>query len=38
MSSAPIWSGIRKFPNAPAKIGMMTRKIITVACIVKSIV
>ena len=38
MSSAPIISGIKKFPNAPARIGMMTRKIITVACMVKSIV
>ena len=38
MSSAPIISGIKKLPNAPARIGMITRKIITVACIVKSIV
>ena len=38
MSSAPIISGIRKLPNAPARIGMITRKIITVACIVNSIV
>ena len=38
MSSAPIMSGIRKLPKAPARIGMMTRKIITVACIVKSMV
>ena len=34
MSSAPIISGIRKLPNAPARIGMITKKIITVACIV----
>ena len=38
MSSAPIISGIRKLPNAPARIGMITMKIITVACIVNSIV
>jgi hypothetical protein len=38
MSSAPIINGIRKFPNAPARIGMITRKIITVACMVKSMV
>ena len=38
MSSAPIISGIRKLPNAPAKIGMITKKIITVACMVNSIV
>ena len=34
MSGAPIMSGIVKLPNAPASTGMMTRKIITVACIV----
>jgi hypothetical protein len=38
MSSAPIISGIRKLPNAPARIGMITKKIITLACIVKSMV
>ena len=38
ISSAPIISGIRKLPNAPARIGMITKKIITEACIVKSIV
>jgi len=38
MSSAPIISGIRKLPKAPARIGITTRKIITVACIVNSIV
>ena len=38
MSSAPIISGMRKLPNAPARIGMITRKIITEACMVKSIV
>ena len=37
MSSAPIWSGMRKFPNAPAKTGMITRKTMTVPCIVNSI-
>ena len=36
MSSAPIISGIRKLPNAPVRIGMMTKKIITEACMVKS--
>ena len=38
MSSAPIINGIRKLPKAPARIGMITRKIITVACLVNSIV
>ncbi len=38
ISSAPIISGIKKLPNAPAKIGMITKKIITLACIVKSTV
>ena len=38
MSSAPIISGIKKLPNAPARIGMITRKIMIVACIVTSIV
>src|SRR5260221_10107374 len=34
MSLAPIISGIRKFPKAPVKSGIMTKKIITDACIV----
>ena len=38
MSSAPIISGMRKFPKAPARIGMITKKIITVACIVNNVV
>lgn len=38
MSSPPIMSGIKKLPKAPARIGMMTRKIITVACMVNNIV
>jgi len=33
-----IMSGIKKLPNAPARTGMITRKIITVACMVNSIV
>ena len=37
MSRAPIISGIRKLPNAPARIGMTTRKIMTVPCIVNSL-
>ena len=37
MSGAPIISGIRKLPNAPVKSGMMTKKIITVACMLKHI-
>ena len=37
MSRAPIISGIVKLPNAPARIGMMTRKIITDPCIVNSL-
>jgi len=36
MSRAPIMSGMQKLPKAPARIGMMTKKIISVACIVKS--
>src|SRR5205085_1419777 len=36
MSLAPIISGIRKLPNAPVSSGMMTKKIITEACMVKS--
>src|SRR5262245_40459812 len=38
MSGAPIMSGIVKLPNAPASIGITTKKIMTVACIVKSMV
>ena len=38
MSLAPIISGIRKLPNAPVSSGMMTKKIITEACILKSMV
>ena len=38
MSSAPIWSGIKKFPNAPASTGMMTRNTMTVPCMVNSMV
>ena len=36
MSGAPIWSGMRKFPKTPISNGMMTRKTMTVACIVTS--
>src|SRR5262249_20351508 len=36
MSGAPIISGIVKLPNAPVKSGMMTRNIITVACMLKA--
>ena len=36
MSGAPILSGIRKFPKTPIKNGMITRKTMTVACIVTS--
>ena len=38
MSSAPIINGISQLPNAPAKTGMITKKIMIVACIVKSMV
>ena len=38
MSLAPIISGIVKLPNAPASIGMITKKIMTVACMLKSMV
>ena len=38
MSGAPIMSGIRKFPNAPVSNGMITKKIMIVPCIVKSMV
>jgi hypothetical protein len=36
MSRAPIMSGIRKLPKPPARIGMTTKKIMMVACIVKA--
>ena len=36
MSRAPIWMGTTKLPNAPIKIGMIAKKIMIVACIVKS--
>ena len=36
MSRAPIMSGIRKFPKHPTMIGMTTKKIMMVACIVNS--
>ena len=36
MSRAPIMSGIRKLPNAPVRSGMMTKKIMTEACVLKS--
>ena len=36
MSSAPIISGIRKFPNAAINTGMATQKIMTVPWLVTS--
>src|SRR5206468_2458635 len=36
MSRAPIISGMQKFPKAPARIGMITKKIMIVACIVNA--
>ncbi len=36
MSRAPIWMGTTKLPNAPIRIGMIAKKIMIVACIVKS--
>ena len=36
MSRAPIISGIRKLPKQPTRIGMTTKKIMIVACMVKS--
>src|SRR5262249_50094248 len=36
MSGAPMCSGIVKLPKAPVSSGMMTKKIITVACMLKS--
>src|SRR5262245_3896080 len=38
MSRAPIMSGMRKFPKAPVSRGMMTKKIITLACMLNAIV
>ena len=35
ISRVPIISGIRKFPKQPTIIGMTTKKIINVACMVK---
>ncbi len=35
MSFAPIMSGIVKLPNAPVSSGMMTKKIMIVACMLK---
>ena len=34
MSSAPIWSGINRFPNTPACSGMSAKNTMKVACIV----
>ena len=36
MSRAPIISGMRKLPKQPTRIGMTTKKIMIVACMVKS--
>src|SRR5262245_53633998 len=36
MSRAPIISGMRKFPKHPTKIGMIAKKIMMVACMVKN--
>ena len=36
ISRVPIISGIRKLPKVPTMIGMTTKKIMIVACIVKS--
>ena len=36
MSRAPILIGMTKLPNAPIRIGMIAKKIMIVACIVKS--
>src|SRR5271169_2256260 len=36
MSRAPIMRGIRRFPNAPMRIGVIAKKIISVPCIVKN--
>ncbi len=37
MSRTPIISGIRKFPNAPVNNGMITKKIMIVACMLNSL-
>ena len=36
MSLAPIMSGMVKLPKAPVSSGMMTKKIITEACMLKN--
>ena len=36
MSPAPIINGMRKLPKVPTMIGMTTKKIMIVACMVKS--
>ncbi len=36
MSRAPISRGIRRFPNAPIRIGVIAQKIMIVPCIVKN--
>ena len=36
MSSAPIWSGIRRLPKTPAMSGMSAKNTMKVACIVTS--
>src|SRR5919108_6136671 len=36
MSRAPIMSGMQKLPKAPARIGMITKKIMIVACMVNA--
>ena len=38
MSGAPICNGMRKLPNAPVSQGMITKKIITLACMLNTIV
>ena len=36
MSRAPIISGMQKLPKQPARIGMITKKIMIVACMVNA--
>ncbi len=36
MSLAPTMSGMVKFPNDPPSMGIMTKKIMMVACMLKS--
>src|SRR5262247_2414729 len=36
MSRAPIINGMQKLPKAPARIGMITKKIMIVACMVNA--